>query len=203
MPQGFVYVKDYIPSIAVELRYYGENNFVGTVIDGYEKPRCILSESATLALKKVQDELQPFGLGLKIYDAYRPKRAVNHFVRWAKNRKDTKMKAQYYPTIAKSSLFKSGYIASKSGHSRGSTIDLTLISLDETHPDINMGTAWDTFSRKSWVNSQAITISQHTYRMLLQTVMKKQGFKPYKREWWHFTLKNEPFRNQYFDFVVR
>ncbi len=202
LPQGFVYLDTVIPDIIVELRYISENNFLGTRVDGYEAPRCILSEKAARALEKVQADLAVFGLGIKVFDAYRPQRAVDHFVRWAKDLADTKMKAVYYPDVAKKDLFKDGYIASRSSHTRGSTVDLTLISLS-SGKEVDMGSGFDFFSPLSWPDSPNMTASQRAHRMLLQTLMHKEGFAHYDKEWWHFTLKNEPYPETYFNFPVQ
>ena len=204
LPEGFVYVKDIIPSIVLDMRYYTEDNFVGQRIDGYEKPRCILSKKAAIALKKVQEELRIFGLELKIFDAYRPQQAVDHFVRWAKNIGNVKMKTKYYPDVDKKNLFRDGYIAAKSSHSRGSTVDLTIISLFPIKPlELDMGTGFDFFGPLSWPDSKAVKPDQRAHRMLLQTLMTKHGFKPLQEEWWHFTLKDEPFPDTYFDFTIK
>ena len=204
LPDGFVDIKEVISSIQLEIRYNTEDNFVGQRINGYQKPKCILSKKAATALKMVQDELKNFGLGLKVYDAYRPQHAVDHFVRWAKDLSDTKMKSEYYPDVDKRNLFKDGYIAEKSAHSRGSTVDVTIVSLDAKNPqELDMGTRWDFFGPQSWPGSMAVTPAQRANRMLLQKLMTKHGFKPLKEEWWHFTLKGEPFPNQYFDFTVK
>ena len=202
LPKNFSYVKDKIPNIELDLRYYGENNFVGEVIDGYLAPKAILTKKASSALAKVQKELEGFGLGLKVFDAYRPQKAVDHFVRWGRDLGDKRMKAEYYPTVEKKNLFKVGYIAKKSGHSRGSTIDLTLIDLD-SKVELDMGSDFDFFGERSWVKYKMIRGEQKANRMLLNFVMLKHGFKAYKQEWWHFTLKNEPFKKTYFDFNVQ
>jgi len=204
LPQGFVYAEQVIPNIKIELRYCTDNNFIGTPVDGYLKPRCIITKEAARALKRVQEELNPLGLGLKIYDAYRPQRAVDHFVRWARDLNDVKMKADYYPDVKKEDLFTKGYIASRSGHSRGSTVDLTLISLQESEAgnEIDMGTAFDLFDAKSWPGDLSVSASQRAHRLLHRVLMEKHGFQSYQKEWWHFTLKNEPFPNTYFNFPV-
>ena len=202
LPKGFSYVQEKIPNIELELRYYGENNFVGQVIDGYLAPRAILSSKATLALSKVEKELEGFGLGLKVFDAYRPQKAVDHFVRWGRDLADKKMKAEYYPTVQKKNLFKEGYIAKHSGHSRGSTVDLTIVDL-ESKEELDMGSAFDFFGKRSWVHYENITAEQRSNRMLLNFVMLKSGFKAYAQEWWHFTLKDEPFKKSYFNFDVK
>jgi zinc D-Ala-D-Ala dipeptidase len=205
LPDGFVYVEDMVPGIKVELRYYSTHNFIGDRIDGYLAPRCILTKEAAEALKGVQEDLDRFGLGLKIFDAYRPQMAVDHFVRWAKDLKDIRMKKEFYPNVEKKNLFKEEYIALKSGHSRGSTVDLTVISLDAKRQggELDMGTGFDYFGPQSWPENRAAGASQRAHRMLLQMVMEKHGFKPYPKEWWHFTLKAEPYPDTYFDFPVR
>jgi D-alanyl-D-alanine dipeptidase len=202
VPSGFVDLKETVPSVAVELRYYGENNFIGQRIDGYEAPICYVSISAAQALKEVQSELSSFGLGLKLFDGYRPQRAVNHFVRWAKDLNDTTMKASYYPNVQKSELFEKGYIATHSGHSRGSTVDLTLIDL-ATGEELDMGTVFDFFSPLSSPTSKEVTQQQRANRLLLRSLMLRHGFRPLEEEWWHFTLENKPYPTTYFDFPVR
>jgi len=201
-PEDFVYLLDLEPTIKIELRYFSNNNFIGQPIDGYHGSTIIVSKPTALALQKVQNDLEKKGLGLKIFDAYRPQQAVNHFVRWAKVLNDTLMKQSYYPDVPKSELFKRGYIASKSGHSRGSTVDLTLIDLD-TGNELDMGSPYDFFGVQSHPFYKKITDKQRKNRMLLRRVMLKNGFKPYENEWWHFTLRDEPFPNQYFDFPVK
>jgi len=205
LPEGFVYVNEVVPDMKVELRYYTTDNFIGELIDGYFEPRCILTKSAAEALKKIQEDLKPFGLGLKIYDAYRPQRAVDHFVRWAKDLQDTKMKSKYYSDLEKKDLFSQGYIAEKSSHSRGSTVDLTIVSMDskEEVEELDMGTGFDLFSPKSWPDNLSMSAPQRAHRLVLQTLMKIHGFNSYPQEWWHFTLKNEPFPDTYFNFPVK
>lgn len=204
LPDNFVYIEDLIPDIRSEIRYFSENNFVGQRIDGYEKPECVLTKKAALALQEVQAELKSFGLGLKVYDCYRPQRAVNHFVRWARDLDDTRMKHQYYPDVDKKNLFKDGYIAEKSGHSRGSTVDLTIVPLEpDDAMELDMGTKWDFFGPESWPSSLQVSAVQRVHRMLLHLVMTKHGFNPLMEEWWHFTLADEPFPDSYFDFVVK
>ena len=204
-PEGFVDVQQLIPDIQLDLRYYGRHNFVGERIDGYQAPRALLTRQAVAALQNVQQELAPFGLGLKIFDAYRPQQAVNHFARWAEDPNDTRMKAEFYPDVDKRVLFQEGYIAHKSGHSRGSTVDLTLAPLHPGDPgaELDMGTGFDLFSPQSWPDNPEMTPPQRAHRLLLRTVMEKYGFKPYDKEWWHFTLRDEPFPETYFDFSVQ
>lgn len=204
LPKGFVYVDEVIPDLLVDLRYATSRNFVGERIDGYQARRPILTREAALALAKVQEDLRRFGLGLKLFDAYRPQRAVDHFVRWAGDLKDTRMKGEYYPGVRKEELFREDYIAYKSGHSRGSTVDLTIAPLGgPVARELDMGSGFDFFGPESWPEHRAISPEQRAHRMLLQTVMKKHGFRPYPKEWWHFTLENEPYPDRYFDFPVR
>ncbi len=204
LPEAFVYCEALVPGIGSDLRYATAHNFVGAPIDGYRRPRCILTRQAALALKEVQEELRPFGLGLKVFDAYRPQRAVDHFVRWANKLGDTRTKAEFYPGVDKGKLFQEDYIAARSGHSRGSTVDLTIVSLvgEAAGGELEMGTGFDFFGPESWPEQRAMTAQQRANRLLLQVVMKKHGFRPYAKEWWHFTLEGEPFPTTYFDFPV-
>lgn len=198
----FSNVIDIIPNIETEIRYYGIHNFTGRPVIGYEAPVAILSTKAAFALKKVQKELNNKGLSLKIFDSYRPQKAVTSFEIWAKDLNDTIAKQEFYPEIDKRNLFNLGYIASKSGHTRGSTIDLTLVNL-VTKEEIDMGSPFDFFGTISHHNTTAITLEQKQNRELLRTTMVKHGFKEYAEEWWHYTLITEPFPNTYFDFDVR
>ncbi len=201
LPKHFSYLKVKIPSIELEIRYYGTNNFIGSKIDGYLAPKAILTTKATIALASVQKELKAFGLGLKVFDAYRPQKAVDHFVRWGHDLSDIKMKSIYYPSVQKKHLFRDGYIAKRSGHSRGSTVDLTIIDL-ASKVELDMGSAFDFFGKISHINAPNITPQQRANRMLLNVLMLKNGFKAYSEEWWHFTLKNEPYKKTYFNFNV-
>ena len=203
LPEGFVYIRDEIPNIVEEIRYFGSDNFVGSRVTGYNKPIAILSKEATTALKNVQDELNQFGLGLKIFDSYRPQQSVDHFVRWAKDLNDKKQKQTYYPEVNKQHLFRDGYIAARSSHTRGSTVDLTIVSLTtKDTPELDMGSRWDYFGPASWPSSMVPTKQQRANRMLLQLIMKKHGFRALTTEWWHFTYNDEPFPKTYFDFPV-
>lgn len=202
LPKGFSYINDVAPTIQRELRYCNHNNFVGIPVDGYQEDVLITSTLTAKALKKVQDELSKKGLGLKIFDAYRPQSAVNHFVRWAKKVNDTIRKQQYYPKLNKRNLFKLGFIATKSGHSRGSSVDLTIIDL-KTSKELDMGSPFDFFGGISSTYSKKITKKQLKNRLLLRSIMIKHGFRPYSKEWWHFTLNNEPFPKTYFDFPIK
>ena len=201
LPEGFVYVKDVIPTIQVELRYCYDNNFVGEPIDGYQENVAILTIEAVKSLNKVQAELAKQELSIKIYDSYRPQQAVNNFVSWAKRVNDTLMKQQFYPKVKKRNLFKEGYISSHSRHSSGSTLDITIVDL-KTAKELDMGTPYDFFGPESWVSYSKLTETQKANRQLLQKVMISNGFRNYPQEWWHFTLRSEPYRNQYFNFVV-
>lgn len=202
LPKGFVYLKDLVPSIKIELRYFSNDNFIGKPINGYKSNRLIITKEAASSLKNIQQELLKKELSLKIFDGYRPQEAVDHFIEWAKVLNDNLMKTQYYPKVAKSNLFKSGYIAAKSSHSRGSTIDLTIINL-KTSIELDMGSPYDFFGIESHPKYQNISNQQKKNRMLLRKVMLANGFKPYENEWWHFTLKKEPFPNTYFKFPVK
>ena len=201
LPDGFTYMENIDDSVLIELRYLGSNNFVGTPIDGYKTDKLILTTKAALALKEVQKELNMLGYGLKIFDAYRPQKAVNHFKRWAKDLNDTLQKQEYYPKELKKNLFKHGYIASKSGHSRGGTVDLTLIDW-QTKQEIDMGSPFDFFGEISGFNYKGVSNKQRKNRALLRALMGKYNFRPYNKEWWHFTLRNEPFPKTYFDFEI-
>lgn len=201
LPDGFVYVKSVVPDLDVELRYYSTNNFVGDTINGYRSNHLILTQKASEALKLVQDELRAQNLCLKVYDGYRPQQAVNHFIEWARNFEDTLHKEQFYPRVEKRNLFNEGYIASRSGHSRGSTVDLTIVDGNSGIP-LDMGSPYDFFGEESWVDYKGISESQKSNRQLLQKVMQKYNFRNYPNEWWHFTLRWEPFPETYFDFEV-
>jgi len=202
LPQGFVYVTDYIPHIEVDMKYHTAHNFVGRPIDGYHSAEVILTERATRALQQVEKELNKEGLGLKVFDAYRPQTAVNHFKRWAKDIKDTLMRQEFYPQVDKRELFKKGFIASKSGHSRGSTIDLTIIDL-KTKKELDMGVPFDFFGEESAHSYAKLSPSQKKNRQKLKSLMEKHGFRAYSKEWWHYTLNNEPFKDKYFDFKIK
>lgn len=198
---GFAYLDAEIPNIVLETRYATTENFMGRKVPGYTSPRQVLTKEAIVALKRVQAELNKDGLGLKVYDAYRPQRAVDSFVAWCADETDTLKKAEYYPDVAKKDIIPTGYIWTKSGHSRGSTLDLTIVNL-ATGQELDMGTPWDFFGRESWGDYAGITEQQKANRQLLADVMKRNGFKGVHEEWWHFTLLNEPFPDTYFDFVV-
>ena len=198
----FVLLSEAVPDAILEIRYYSTYNFVGDRINGYEAPVAYLTKAAAKALREVSDELVSKGYRLKIYDAYRPQRAVNHFEEWAKDLEDTRMKKYFYPELNKDVLFDQGYIAHRSGHSRGSTVDLTLFDMT-TEKEADMGGTFDYFGELSHPDYKDITEAQYQNRMLLREVMVKHGFKPLAEEWWHFTLKDEPYPNTYFTFPVK
>ena len=198
---GFVLVGDYIPAALQEIRYYSGYNFIGDRIDGYEEPCAILTRQAARALKTVSNEMIVQGFRLKIFDAYRPARAVHHFVLWGIEDLDTRMKPYFYPDLQKQELFAKGYIASRSSHSRGSTVDLTLLDM-KTGKELDMGSPFDLFSEVSHPDYTGITREQYNNRMILRNVMVRNGFVPIDCEWWHFTLADEPYPETYFDFPV-
>ena len=197
----FVVVSQVIPDAILEIRYHSTFNFVGDRIDGYDEPCALLTREAALALKAASDDLMAQGYRIKIYDAYRPQDAVNHFVRWAKDLGDTRMKAYFYPEVDKSQLFSSGYIAKRSGHSRGSTVDITLFDLS-TGKDADMGGTFDYFGDASHYEYKKLTPEQKNNRLILRKAMTAHGFKPISTEWWHFTLVDEPYPDTYFNFPV-
>jgi len=202
LPEGFVHVDEIIPNVHVNLRYLGSDNFMGRPIDGYQGDRLILTRQAAAALARVQSELEEHALSLLVYDGYRPQRAVDHFVRWGKDLDDQVNKEAYYPDVNKAVLFDEGYIADRSGHSRGSTMDLTIVDAASGNP-LDMGTPWDHFGPESWPSYLDLTTQQRANRLLLRTLMLENGFVPYEQEWWHFTLDDEHFPDTYFDFPVR
>ena len=198
---GFVLLSDYVPSIIQEIRYYSTYNFVGDRIDGYEEPISILTKEAARALKNVSNEMNAQGFRLKIFDAYRPVKAVKHFILWGIEDQDLRMKPFFYPDLEKQELFGRGYIAKQSSHSRGSTVDLTLLDMS-TGMEVDMGSPFDLFSERSHPDCREVTEEQYENRMLLQKAMFRNGFQPIDCEWWHFTLKEEPFPDTYFTFPV-
>ena len=200
-PSGFVLLADYVPGIIQEIRYYSTYNFIGDRIDGYEEPCALLTKEAARALKSVNNEMNAMGFRLKVFDAYRPATAVKHFVLWSIDDLDLRMKPFFYPDLDKEELFKRGYIASQSSHSRGSTVDLTLLDMT-TGKEVDMGSPFDLFDEISHPDYQGITAKQYENRMMLRTAMMRHGFEPIYCEWWHFTLKDEPYPNTYFDFPV-
>lgn len=197
----FVVLNEYIPGAKFDIRYYSNYNFVGKRIEGYEAPLALLTREAADALREVNEKLSEQNLTIKIYDAYRPQSAVNNFIRWSKNLKDTRMKKYFYPEKNKSVLFREGYISKRSGHSRGSTVDLTLYDLSND-VELDMGGTFDYFGERSHVDYKRLTEAQRNNRKQLREIMTSHGFRGIKSEWWHFTLKNEPYPNTYFDFPV-
>ena len=198
---GFVLLSDYVPGIVQEIRFFSTYNFVGDRIDGYEEPCAIITREAARALKTVSNLAQVQGYRLKIFDAYRPACAVRHFVLWGIEDLDLRMKPFFYPDIEKQELFSRGYIASRSSHSRGSTVDLTLLDMS-TGKEIDMGSPFDYFSELSRPDCREVTDEQYASRMLLQDMMTENGFVPIDCEWWHFTLKDEPYPDTYFEFPL-
>jgi D-alanyl-D-alanine dipeptidase len=225
MAKGFVYLRDVDPTIQQDMRYAGARNFTGHAVPGYEAPECVLVSQAAQALKAVQSEMKTKGLSLKVYDCYRPARAVKAFVDWSKLPDDPDAKATYYPALPKSALFPD-YIALVSGHSRGATMDLTVVPLEAPAvvppspssgaamactaalgtraPDtsLDMGTAFDCFDVKANTEAPGLTDQQRANREMLVEVMRRNGFKNYDKEWWHYTLENEPFPSTIFDFPI-
>jgi D-alanyl-D-alanine dipeptidase len=224
LPPGFVDLAEVAPEIAVDLRYAGAQNFVGRTVRGYLAPRCLLSRSAAVALAQIEEDLAPRGLGLLVYDCYRPQRAVDDFVAWAHDLDDSSTRDRHYPAVAKSELFQRGYIAARSGHTRGSTVDLTLIPMPRA-PDaaaaaepvdcrlpggtgpgdgsLDMGTTFDCFDDRSRADHPALSPRARRHRRLLRAAMARRGFSAYAKEWWHFRLAREPFPDRYFNFEVR
>jgi D-alanyl-D-alanine dipeptidase/GNAT superfamily N-acetyltransferase len=197
----FVVLGDVIPEALMEIRYYTDYNFTGERIDGYEEPAALLTKQAAAALQAVSDDCAGRGLRLKIYDAYRPQRAVDHFVRWAKDVNDVRMKEIFYPEVNKAELFEKGYIASHSSHTRGSTVDLTLAEA-ATGEELDMGGTFDYFGERSHPDFPGISEQQRQNRNLLRDLMVRHGFAPIAEEWWHFTLEQEPYPDTYFTFPV-
>jgi len=200
-PSGFVLLADFVPHIIQEIRYYSTYNFIGERIDGYEEPCALLTVEAARALKQVSGELLVQGYRLKIFDAYRPAQAVRHFQLWGIEDQDVRMKPYFYPDLEKQELFARGYIAKQSSHSRGSTVDLTLLDM-RTGKELDMGGPFDLFSELSHPDCRDVTPEQYENRMLLQKVMLRNGFLPLDNEWWHFTLRDEPYPDTYFAFPV-
>ena len=196
---GFVLLSDYVPHAIQEIRYYSTYNFIGERIDGYEEPIALLTREAARALKSVSNEMIVKGYRLKVFDAYRPTTAVKHFILWGIEDQDVRMKPYFYPDLVKQELFSRGYIAKKSSHSRGSTVDLTLLDM-RTGKEADMGGPFDFFGALSHPDYRGITEEQFENRMLLQRAMVRNGFTTIDCEWWHFTLGDEPFPDTYFSF---
>lgn len=226
LPDNFVYLRDVDASIQQDMRYYGYHNFVGRPIKGYEKGECVLTKPAALALARVQKELKPLALSLKVYDCYRPQMAVDDFIQWSQIAAQQEMKGEFYPRTDKEDFFKLGYVATRSGHTRGSTVDLTIVPIPTPKVEnyragkrltacfadykerfydggIDMGTGFDCMDKTAHYNNSSINETARKNRALLRNVMIKYGFKPYGLEWWHFTLQNEPYKKTYFNFPVK
>lgn len=222
MPADFVYLRDADPSIEQDMRYAGDDNFMQTPVPGYDAPECVLVRQAAEALTAAQAELKPMGLSLRVYDCYRPAEAVAAFVAWAEEPDNPQAKRSHYPDLEKSALFPD-YIATKSGHSRGATLDVTLVkrgaSPRANHADaastmacapgqpadksLDMGTGFDCFDPKANTDAPGLTAEQRRNRDLLLEVMGRHGFTNYPKEFWHYTFQPEPYPNTYFDFPIR
>lgn len=200
--KGFVSIAEAVPDVILEIRYYSTFNFIGDRIDGYEEPVALLAREAAERLREVSDDLMGRGYRLKVFDAYRPQKAVDHFMRWARDLSDTRMKTYFYPSIEKSALIPQGYIAEHSGHSRGGTVDLTLFDM-RTQKEADMGGPFDFFGELSHPDYRGVAPEQFAHRMLLREAMLRRGFRPLAEEWWHFTLEKEPWPDTYFTFPVR
>lgn len=226
LPINFVYLKNIDPTIVQNIRYATNHNFIGQPIKGYEAGECILTKSAALALSQIQQELRQSNLSLMVYDCYRPQMAVDEFIAWSQQPADQKMKAEFYPRVNKSDFFKLGYVAAKSGHTRGSTVDLTIVSLPYTDSEhyqadkkliacfaayrqrfndgsIDMGTSFDCMDASAHNDNTSINLVAYYNRLLLKSLMEKYGFVSYEPEWWHFTLKNEQYPDSYFNFPIK
>jgi D-alanyl-D-alanine dipeptidase len=201
LPADFVSLSDVEPHIALDLRYAGPNNFTGARVPGYEAASCWLTRPAAEALARVQADLRAEGLGLRVLDCYRPQRAVDAFVRWSRAPDVPASKARHYPNVAKDRLFAEGYIAARSGHSRGSTVDLTLA--DAEGRALDLGTEFDFFDPRAASDSRDVPDAARALRERLRAAMERRGFRPYAPEWWHFTLASEPYPETYFDAPVR
>lgn len=199
--KGFVSLGRFIPDVILEIRYYSTYNFIGERIDGYEAPVALLTRPAAQALRSVCEDLLPLGWRLKIFDAYRPQKAVDHFMRWAEETRDTRMKQYFYPALDKKVLIPQGYIARHSGHSRGSTVDLTLFDMN-AGKEADLGGPFDFFGPVSGLSYQGLTEAQAKNRRILQEAMTARGFMTLEEEWWHFTLRDEPYSDTYFTFPV-
>lgn len=200
-PSDFIDIALEIPGIITDVKYFSGDNFVGERIDGYEAPTILLTKKAAIALARVQKQLMNEGYGLKVFDGYRPKRAVEHFIRWGTQEEDGKTKSLFYPNITRQEVFDRGYIVMESSHTRGSTIDLTVINM-KTGKEVDMGGHFDFFSEISFSDYDHLSIEQSKNRVQLRYLMRSEGFEPMQQEWWHFTLADEPYPETYFDFVI-
>ncbi|GAF11423.1 vancomycin B-type resistance protein VanX [Bacillus sp. JCM 19046] len=202
LPAGFIYVSDVVLDIIEDIKYYSSDNFLGVRVEGYESPRAVSTISAAKALQKATSQLKKDGYSLKIFDAYRPKRAVDHFLRWVNDLEDTKTKAIFYPDIKKDQLIKNGYIGPNSRHSSGSAFDVTLVNR-MTGQELDMGTVFDFFGQKSHHGTHLITSEQTQNRHILKRAMVENGFQAIKEEWWHYQLEDEPYPLTAFNFIVK
>ena len=202
IPEGFGYVHEAIPDAKYDIRYYTHDNFVGAPVDGYLAPVAILTNEALEALKAAADELREEGYGIIVFDGYRPQKAVDHFVRWARDPADTLTRQKYYPEVRKADLFVKGYIAEQSGHTRGSTVDLSLYDL-ESGEALDMGSGFDLFGPPSHHGTDLVTEEQSANRLILREVLERNGFAAYSREWWHYRLIDEPYPETFFDFEIK
>ncbi|MBR4346046.1 MAG: M15 family metallopeptidase [Oscillospiraceae bacterium] len=200
-PSGFVLLSDYVPGMIQEIRYFSTYNFVGDRINGYEEPCALMTAQGARALRRAADELNVKGYRIKVFDAYRPARAVEHFVMWGIEDMDLRMKPYFYPELEKQELFAKGYIAGKSSHSRGSTVDLTLLDMASGR-EVDMGAPFDFFGEISHPDYRGISEEQYENRLILRNAMLRNGFLPIDCEWWHFTLADEPYPDTYFDFPI-
>jgi D-alanyl-D-alanine dipeptidase len=205
LPNDFVYLADIDASIIQDMKYFTHDNFIGRPIKGYQTPHCILTRQAATALAIAQQQLKPQSLSLKVFDCYRPQMAVNDFIRWSQDPTDQKMKASYYPRVNKADFFTLGYVGAKSGHTRGSTVDLTIVQIrsKQSVQELNMGTHFDFMDELSHVLAENIQGEPRANRLFLQHLMQQAGFNFYENEWWHFTLKDEPYPETYFNFPVK
>ncbi len=225
VPTGFVYLHDVDPTILQDIRYHTYHNFVGRPISGYEVAQCILTKQAAVALAHVQDELRKSNLSLKVFDCYRPQMAVDDFIAWSKQADQQQAKAEFYPRVNKADFFRLGYVAAKSGHTRGSTVDLTIVPIPTMQSavyqrgqklvscyapylqrffdsGIDMGTGFDCMDPLSHSDNTQVGLVPYQNRLLLHNIMVKYGFMPLAEEWWHFTLRDEPYKNTYFNFPI-
>ena len=200
-PSGFVLLSDFVPGMIQEIRYFSTYNFVGDRINGYEEPVALMTAQGARALRRAADELNVKGYRIKVFDAYRPARAVEHFVMWGIEDMDLRMKPYFYPGLEKQELFAKGYIAGKSSHSRGSTVDLTLLDMASGR-EVDMGAPFDYFGEISHPDYRGISEEQYENRLILRNAMLRNGFLPIDCEWWHFTLADEPYPDTYFDFPI-
>lgn len=202
LPEGFVYLDEYIEDCIIDAKYAGTDNFMGRPAEGYERALVVASSEVAEACIRAADILRKQGYVLKIFDAYRPQRAVDDFCRWAEDEEDQRRKPIQYPNIDKLRMFEEGYIAKRSSHTRGRAIDLTLVDMT-THQEVDMGTIFDYMDPASWPDSDLVTDAQRHNRYILRNAMLESGFSPYEFEWWHFNIEPEPYPDTYFDFIIR